>query len=41
MLENGLIRKLRLISKLMTSQTGKQKNPIHIFPNKEVKAIRQ
>ena len=30
MLENGLIRKLRLISKLMVSQTGKRIITIHI-----------
>ena len=30
---NGLITKARLISKFMTSQTGKQAIPIHILPN--------
>ena len=29
----GLIRKLRLILKFMTSQTGKQTITIHILPN--------
>ena len=39
----GLIRKLRLISKFMASQTSKQTITIHILPNisQEVKAIRQ
>ena len=32
-LENGLIRKLWFISKLMTSQTGQQIIIIHILPN--------
>ena len=32
MCENGLIRKIRLISKLMTSQPLKQKIEIHILP---------
>ena len=31
--ENGLIRKKRLISKFMTSQTGKQTIVIHVLPN--------
>ena len=31
--KKGLIRKLRLISKFMTSSTGKQIITIHIFPN--------
>ena len=31
--KNGLIRKIRLISKLMTSQPGKQTITIHILPN--------
>ena len=29
----GMMKKLRLISKFMTSQTGQQIIPIHIFPN--------
>ena len=33
MLENGLIRKLRLISKLLTSQTGQQIMAINISHN--------
>ena len=33
MWENGLIRKLRIIPKFMTSQTGKQMVTIHILPN--------
>ena len=33
MYNNGLIRKLRLISKFMTSQTGHQIITIHILPN--------
>ena len=33
MWENGLIRKIRLISKFMTSQSGKQTIAIHIIPN--------
>ena len=33
MQENGLIRKIRLISKLMASQTGKQIIMRHILPN--------
>ena len=33
MLENGLTKKLKLISKLMTSQSVKQTITIHIFPN--------
>ena len=33
MWKNALIRKLRLISKFMTSQPGKQTNAIHTFPN--------
>ena len=33
MLENDLTRKLKLISKLMTSQSVKQTITIHIFPN--------
>ena len=33
MWENGLIRKLRLSSKFMTSQLGKQTIAIHILPN--------
>ena len=33
MQENGLIRKLRLISKFMTPQTGKQIIPIHVIHN--------
>ena len=33
MVENGLLRKLRLISKFMMSQTGKQIIAIHILPN--------
>ena len=30
---NGLIRKIRLISKSMTSQPGKQTIVIHVLPN--------
>ena len=33
MKKNGLIRKIRLISRFMTSQPGKQANAIHILPN--------
>ena len=33
MQENSLIRKLRLISKFMTSHTGKQMITINILPN--------
>ena len=33
MQENDLIRKLRLISKFMTSQTGSQIITIHILPD--------
>ena len=33
MLQNGLIRKIRLILKFMTSQPGKQPIVIHILPN--------
>ena len=33
MYENGLIRKIKLISKLMTSQPGKQTIAIYILPN--------
>ena len=33
MWENGLIRKLRLISKYMTSQPGEQTITINILPN--------
>ena len=33
MKEKGLIRKLRIVSKLMMSQTGKQIIAIHILPN--------
>ena len=32
-IKNGLIRKIRLISKSMTSQPGKQTNSIHILLN--------
>ena len=32
-LGNGLIRKIRLISKSMTSQPGKQTIVIHVLPN--------
>ena len=32
-LKNGLIRKIRLISKLTKSQLGKQTIAIHILPN--------
>ena len=40
--KNGLIRKVSLISKLMTSQTGSQTVTIHILPNThKVKATRQ
>ena len=31
--ENGLIRKIRLISKFMTSQSGYQTSTMHILPN--------
>ena len=31
--KNGLIRKIRLIFKFMTSQSGKQAITIHILPN--------
>ena len=31
--KKDLIRKIRLISKFMTSQTGSQTNTIHILPN--------
>ena len=31
--KNGLVGKIRLISKLKTSQPGKQTIPIHILPN--------
>ena len=31
--KNGLIRKIRLIFKIMTSQPGQQTIAIHIFPN--------
>ena len=33
MYKNGLIRKIRLISKFMKSQFGKQTVAIHILPN--------
>ena len=33
MFKNGLTRKIRLISKFMTSQPGKQTIVIHILPN--------
>ena len=33
MLKNGLIRKIRLILKFMTSQPGKQTISMHILPN--------
>ena len=33
MQKNGLIRKIRLISKFVTSQPGNQSNAIHILPN--------
>ena len=36
-IKNDLIRKLRLISKFMTSQTGKQKMSIWILPNQTMK----
>ena len=39
--ENGLIKKQRLISKFMTSQTGEQIITIHILTNISRKAIRQ
>ena len=32
-LKNGLIRKIRLISKFMTTQPGEQSIAIHILPN--------
>ena len=42
MFKNGLIRKIRLISKFMTSQSGKQAIAIRICAiSQEVKAIRQ
>ena len=45
MWKNSLIRKFRLISKSMTSQTGKQAIAIHIYTycliSQEVKVIRQ
>ena len=45
MKENGLIRKLTLISNLVTSQTGKKIITIHTLSNilisHEVKAMRQ
>ena len=31
--KNGLIRKIKLISKFMTSQPGKQPLAIHVLPN--------
>ena len=40
--ENGLIRKIRLISNFMTSQSGYQTMTIHILPiSHEVKVTRQ
>ena len=33
MQKNGLIRKLSLISKFMTSQSGQQINAMHVLPN--------
>ena len=33
MYKNGLIRKIRLISKFMTSNSGSQTIAIHILPN--------
>ena len=33
MLKNGLTRKIKLISKFMTLQPGKQTITIHILPN--------
>ena len=33
MQKNGLIRKIKLISKFMTSKLGKHAIAIHIFPN--------
>ena len=33
MYKNDLIKKIRLISKFLTSQPGKQKIAIHILPN--------
>ena len=33
MYKNGLMRKIRLVSKFMTSQPGKQAFTIHILPN--------
>ena len=33
MKKNSLVRKIRLISKLMTSKHGKQRIVIHILPN--------
>ena len=39
-MKNGLIRKIKLFSKSMTPQPGKQTNAIHILLNiLEVKAI--
>ena len=31
--KKGLVRKIRLISKFLTSQAGKQTNAIHILPD--------
>ena len=44
MQKNGLIRKIRLISKFMTSQPGKQTMAIHILPyisrNKDSRTVK-
>ena len=41
MYKNGLVKKIRLISKLMTSQLGKQLQYTYCPISQEVKAIRQ
>ena len=41
MWENGLIRKLRLISKFITSKPGKQKITIHILPISQLSKSKQ
>ena len=37
MSKNGLIRKIRLISKFITSQPGSETNAIHLFTNLSIK----
>ena len=37
MSKNGLIRKIRLISKFITSQPGSETNAIHLFTNVSIK----